>query len=124
MKNKHRAKLPKISIDFDDTIIEEPEDRNTSYNKLMLLPNARETINYLYEKYQIIIITSRINPDINQDYLNQIEWVEWFLRDRGIKFDDLTPFKPIVKYNIDNKNVEFDGDWVKLRKVLERRENE
>ncbi len=124
MKNKQRSKLPPISIDFDNTIVLEPEDRKTPYNQLKLLPNAREIINYLYEKYRIIIITSRISPEVNQDYLNQIEWIEWFLKDRGIKFDELSKFKPIVKYNIDNRNVEFDGDWVKLRKVLERRENE
>jgi len=124
MKNKQRLKLEAIGIDFDDTIIKEPKDWKTPYNQLLLLPNAREIINYLYEKYQIIIVSSRINPEINQDYLDHIEWIEWYLRDRGVKFDELAKFKPIVQYNIDNRNVEFDGNWLKLRKKLELKEND
>lgn len=118
-----KTRKESISVDFDNTIVVEPKDRKHAYNNLILLPNAREIINYLYEKYQIIIISSRINPEINSNYLEHIEWIEWFLHNRGIKFDELAKFKPIVKYNIDNRNVEFDGDWIKLRKKLELRES-
>jgi guanylate kinase len=85
-----------ISIDFDDVIV---YDNYPQIGKL--LPNAKTTINYLYERgHEIIINTCRIN----------VQEVKNFLKGENIKYDWINKNSPrqIKKYGTDTKKISCD----------------
>lgn len=113
--------MPTIAIDFDGTIT-----RYSGYKgKLVFdLPfgGAKKYINKLRKDgWTIIINTTR----------KEILDVEMYLRDWGIYYDfvnynpqnqerDLSDKKVIADVYLDDRNVEFDGDWGKAFEKIKK----
>jgi hypothetical protein len=96
-----------LAIDFDGTIVEHQFPRIGT-----ILPDAKETINRLYEEgHKIIIWTCRNNtepshyPDPNWEQAPLTEVVN-FLRRNGIKFHSINENHPDI------------GFWLESRKVF------
>ena len=121
MNQNNREKLPAICFDFDGVIVEHNdnwENNPIPFKELQLLPGATEVINKLYEKYRIIINSARFNFYIlGDESYRQITGVQNFLHDNGIKFDDISPYKPIAEYYIDDKALLF-VSWEEIKRIV------
>ena len=85
---------------------------------MQLLPDAKEVINKLYEKYRIIIHSARFNFHIfGAESYRQITGVQNFMHDNGIKVDDISPYKPIAEYYIDDKALLF-VSWDEIKRIM------
>jgi hypothetical protein len=113
-----------ICIDFDATLF----PWGGISDDIQPLPGAVETVKALKDKgYKIVIFTSRMSPTWwkaegweNDMYTNITQW--GIVCDRliryGIPFDLITCEKvPAIAY-IDDKAIEFRGDWEEIRKRL------
>lgn len=94
-----------LGIDFDDVIA-----HNTGYPEftpLEPLKGAKESIQILKDKgWKIKIYTARPWADHRK--------IERYLKQHDIYFDDVVCGKLLVKWMIDDRNIEFDGDWSKI----------
>ena len=90
-----------IGIDLDQTIAA------TEPPKFELgepLPGAVEYINKMWEDgYKPIIYTARGWDEYNV--------IEWWLDNHNIPYRRIICGKPLFKWIIDDKNIEFKGDW-------------
>jgi len=97
-----------LGIDFDNTLA-----HNTGYptfEPTVPLDGAIEAMNELAKKWKITIYTSRHWADYQI-----IE--DWLIR-HNIPFRRIICGKPLFKYMIDDRNIEFKGKWKKtLKKV-------
>lgn len=113
-----------VCVDFDGTLFPwgEIDDVKPPY------PGAVDTVKALKESgYRIVIFTSRMSPtwwfaegwpDDAYTYVVQRSIVEERLALWKIPWDDITSEKvPAIAY-IDDKAIEFRGDWKEIRKRL------
>ncbi|ADC64719.1 Haloacid dehalogenase domain protein hydrolase type 3 [Ferroglobus placidus DSM 10642] len=119
MCNFEKAPKPKtIAIDLDGTILEYDGWKGHSHFGKPL-PGAREALQKLKEEgFVIIIWTTR----------GDREKVARYLKEQGIPFDYINenPYQPpdssnkiYADYYVDDRAVEFKGDWQEvLKKVL------
>lgn len=109
MKLRTEEELKWIGVDFDGTIF-----GNTGYPEYLLtepLPGAKDALQRMADQgWKIIIYTSR--PWVEH------EVVESHLEKHGIPFRRIVCGKMFVKYMVDDRNVEFDGDWDKVLKKI------
>ena len=91
-----------LGVDFDDTIA-----HNSGYPDFIPQPpieGAVEALRVLDKKgYKIVIYTARHWAD----YQN----IEAYCRKYGIPARRIICGKPLFKWIIDDKNIEFHGDW-------------
>lgn len=101
--------LRDVIIDFDDTIA-----NNTGFPEFKLqkpIKDARESIEELIRKgYNIVIFTVR--PSL--DYYMIIRWLKKY----KIRFNKLICDKPLGRYYIDDRGIEFKGNWNKVLKKI------
>jgi histidinol phosphatase-like enzyme len=97
-----RKQLNWIGVDFDDTIV-----KNTGFpdfEPTEIIDGAKEALDELVKNgYKLVIFTARSWSDH--------ELVEDFLKDNGIKFKSVICGKPLFHRMIDDRNIEFNGDW-------------
>ncbi len=75
------------------------------------IEGAVPAVNLLTSKgYKIIIHTARPWSDY--------ENIENWLNDNGIIFSRIICGKPLVKFSIDDRNLEFHGDWNEVLKKI------
>ena len=98
-----------LGIDFDDVIA-----HNTGYPDFTPtepLNGVREALDKLhFDGWKIKIYTARPWSDHRK--------VERYLKDHNIYFDDVICGKILVKWMIDDRNIEFKGDWKKVLKKI------
>ena len=107
---KHR---PRLMIDFDGVI--HAYSRGGEYNGIYDYPvdGIRSFINKMKKKYDICVFTARIgnDPPHHMDlFSTRGEVIEWLIK-HDIYFDKLTNKKLPATAYIDDKAVEFTGDW-------------
>ncbi len=91
---------PAIVIDIDGVILR---------NRVEIIPNTKNAIDRLREKYRIILHTSRYQCDRKRTMAT--------LREYGIKYDRIVFGKPIGEFYIDDKALIF-KDWKTICKKL------
>ena len=98
-----------LGVDFDKTIAN--TGGHPDYIPREPLPGAVEALKALDKKgYKIVIYTARHWAD----YIN----IEAYCKEYGIPVRRIICGKPLFKWIIDDKNIEFDGDWGKVTKKL------
>lgn len=106
-KNSQRDNLRRICIDLDGTIV---ENEYPAFGRLK--NNAKKVINELYDNYKICILTARLDPELNnfdEDKILLIKKnIETFLKEKGIKFDEIKG-KPVALLYIDDRGHRFTG---------------
>jgi hypothetical protein len=113
----------KIAVDIDDTIVKQEEDFDITEFGIPL-PNAIEALNKLrLNGWTIILHSCRTTPDVNPGYdleilkMNVMMWAD----ENGVPYDDVWvgEGKPLADVYLDNKAMEFHGDWKLVMQKLE-----
>jgi predicted mannosyl-3-phosphoglycerate phosphatase (HAD superfamily) len=112
-----------ICIDFDGTIVDHKYPEIGSLKK-----GAREVINELFQKHEIVIFTCRSNSNSSKDDLHK---AKKFLEMNGILFDEINENASDVTFGcwpklyadiyIDDRSLFFVDDWDKIREELIRK---
>jgi hypothetical protein len=98
-----------LGVDFDGTICY--SSGHPDYIPGEPIPGAVETLKDLDRQgYKITIFTARHWADYHN--------IERYLENWGIPFRRIICGKPLLSKMIDDRNVEFDGDWSKIRQKL------
>ena len=115
MKPRTEEDLMWLGTDLDKTIAD-----NTGHPEYLLtkpMPGAREALIKLESRgFKIIIYTAR--P------WNDYEKIENFMLYHDLPFRRIICGKPLFFRVIDDRNIEFDGDWDKVLKKLDILEKE
>lgn len=103
---------PRICIDLDGVIHRYSKGYQDGSFYDPPTPGAKKAIDWLKEHYEIAIFTARMVPDDDRFApVTSKEDVEKYLRDNDIYFDEVTGHKlPAVAY-VDDRAIEFKGDW-------------
>lgn len=108
---------PRIAVDFDGvihkyskgwfdgSIYDEPVD------------GARQSLEILSQRYDVIIFTTRLNPNLSGEKLpeheaNLKEWLTKYGFLEGVHYTELTALKPKAKLYLDDRALKFDS-WDK-----------
>ena len=65
------------------------------------LPGGQEAMMTLHEKYWVVVLSARANKP------SGIEWIENWLRQHGIYFDEVTDRKPPAIAYVDDRAIKF-----------------
>lgn len=99
-----------IGVDFDGTLA------YSSYPDFEIqepLPGAVEAMQTLHsEGWKIVIYTARPSVDYPK--------IEAWCRKHNIPIRDIHCGKPLFRYMIDDRNIEFDGDWAKTLSKIKK----
>ncbi len=112
--------IKSICIDFDGVI--HPYKK---WNGGKLNPDpisgTREAINYLKNKYKIIIFTTRASERYNQTPSRGelVKNVKDWLKSNDIYFDDVTADKIGAVAYIDDKAIRFEDNWNQILKMVD-----
>ncbi len=91
-----------LGIDFDNTITN--NNGHPNYTPTTPIDGAVETLNKLAgDGYKIIIYTARPWSDYHN--------IEKYCENHGIPMRRIICGKPLFNLVVDDKNIEFDGDW-------------
>ena len=104
-----------LCIDFDDTLF----NRSTEEP----IQGAVEALRQLTsEGYTILILSSRINPELWGDLIKfrEKEISDW-MKQHNIPYDKIVAFKPPADLYIDDKALRFEGDWESTREEILKR---
>ena len=111
---------PRIMIDLDGVVHRYSKgfDDGTLYDDPM--PGAKEFIDSMKDIYEIVIFTARVSTTkIRFAPASSIKYVEEWLNKHNIYFDLVTSDKlPAIAY-IDDRAIEFKGDWNYVRERFE-----
>lgn len=111
-----------VCIDFDGVIHQFSKgwSDGSIYDPPMM--GAKEELERLVSKgYKVIILTTRLNPEVNEDInLERNKLTKW-LADNGFKLEvhyhDLTAIKPIAGVYIDDRAIRF-TNWKDMSKYF------
>ena len=95
-------KLTHIGVDWDNTIF------NTSgypnYEPTAIIPGAKEGLDKIVAMgYKVVVFTARPWADL---YL-----LKHLIKEHNLPVDQIICGKPLFLFLIDDKNIEFHGDW-------------
>ena len=115
------AKKPRLSLDFDGTLVTETWPEIGDW-----LPGAEKALKTLAKHYEIVIFTLRVAPvlqdekTVHRDAQKQVEAIKAKLASIGLGDIEVwqRPYKPPCKYFVDDRNVEFSGNWPKVVRKL------
>jgi len=101
--NTYNIQPPKdpetIAVDLDNTIMDKDE---------MPIDGAKDALQKLKNKgFDIVIYTARFSGTPEEEHQSLMSYIEGLLHKHGIPFDDISISKPICKYYIDDRGVEF-----------------
>ena len=107
---------PKIMIDLDGVIHRYSKGFHDGSLYDGPMPGAKEFIDSIKDVYEVVIFTARISMTENRFVPpSSIEEVEEWLNKHDIYFDLVTSDKmPAIAY-VDDRAIEFKGDWDYVR---------
>ena len=120
--NQYREELEKsnktymISIDFDGVIHDHSKCKFTNEWTIQgdLIPGAKEAINQLSEKYNVVVISTRCNnPDGRYAV---IKWLEL----HSINVYDVADYRPPSLITVDDRAITFNGNWNQTLEDIKR----
>lgn len=104
----------RIMIDFDGVLhsYEEGFKDGTIYGTL--ISGAKEAIDELKEKYEIVIFTTRASKIYNDNADVQVKNIKEFLSKNDVYFDKITSDKLGAKAYIDDRAIRFENNWSEI----------
>lgn len=114
----------KLLIDFDGTIHKYSKkwDDGTIYD--VPFDGAREAINTLKDKYEIVIFSTRASCKENSDCQEQIQNMKNWLNRYKIHYDTITSEKIGAFRLIDDLAIPFKGDWDQVLQDIDTAEKD
>jgi hypothetical protein len=108
------GELDTLAIDFDGVVhtFDKGWHDGTCYGEP--IEGALEALDHLSKKWRLVLFTAKVKPDRPLvDGKCGYELVDQWLRDHGVRelFDEITHEKPRADYYIDDKAIEFSGNW-------------
>lgn len=117
--NKKISKLT-IAVDFDGVIHRYSEGWKDGSIYDVPLEGAKEALEKLGSKFQIVIYTTRLNPNLN-DVTDQERkmrnWFEKFGFKEGVHYHKLTSYKPKAKIYLDDRALKF-SNWLQALQTI------
>jgi hypothetical protein len=115
--------MPTCVIDFDGTIAEWAKYPDPGPP----IPGAKEALQALKDQgYDIVILSARTSDEVSKfpiDKEMEKRRMEEYLIEHKIPYDEVSKGggKPPAQFYIDDRGVEFDGDWTKvLNRIKEK----
>lgn len=109
MKPRRDGNLKWLGVDLDGTVAQ--NTGHPDYKLTKPIEGARDTLrDFKKEGWKIIVYTAR--P------WSEYELIENWLNKNHIPHRRIVCGKLLVKWMIDDRNLEFDGDWDKVRKKI------
>ncbi len=104
-----------VAVDFDGVIHKYSKGWGDGSIYDVAVEGASESLEKLVaDGWKVIIFTTRLNPEVNEDILLERNKMMKWLHDNGIilnrHFHEITAVKPSAKYYIDDKGIRF-TDW-------------
>ncbi|MEY8240051.1 MAG: hypothetical protein RPT25_06880 [Cycloclasticus sp.] len=96
---------PTIALDFDGVI---HLNQNFISSTIIIeepVPGAASAIEQLSRQYKVVVFSCRANTP------GGIEAIEDWLTVHGIEVDDVVDYKPHATVYIDDRAIQFSGDW-------------
>ena len=116
---------PLIAVDLDGTIFEYKEWKGTDHFGKPI-KGVKKSLKFLQKLgYRIVIHTTRTNHLVNNEPPKVLYWkVRKELEKHGIPFNKIyTIGKPPAEFFIDDRAVQFKGDWEEtLKEIISRRD--
>ena len=112
-----------VAIDFDGVIHQYSKGWRDGTIYDPPVEGAREAMEKLHRRYDIVIFTTRVNPamrgaDTQTDEI--IGWLERYGFRRGEHYDDITHAKPAALVYIDDRALHFTGWDLALEEFANR----
>lgn len=111
---------PNVLIDLDGVLHKYSKGQldGTIYD--CVVPGAKEFIDSIKDRYRIVIWTARLSKDDNRIFPpNSKEEIIEFLNENEIYYDEINSDKlPAIAY-IDDRAIEFKGNWEYVGKRIE-----
>jgi hypothetical protein len=111
---------PRIMIDLDGVVHRYSKGFHDGSLYDGPMPGAKEFIDSLKDVYEIVIFTARVSTTKDRFApASNIKYVEKWLNKHNIYFDIVTSDKlPAIAY-VDDRAIEFKGDWKYVRERFE-----
>lgn len=104
---------PTIAVDLDGVILEF-KDWKGVYHFGKPIKNAKRSLEMLRKMgFKIVVYSNRLNPVTNdaEPLPVLVELVKKALEKHEIPFDEISVYKPLAEYYIDDRAIRFGGDW-------------
>lgn len=116
--------MPTIVCDFDGTIAEWAKFPEPGPP----IPGAKEALQALRDQgYDIIILSARTSDEMSKNPIDkemQKRRMVEYLDEHEIPYDMVSKGeKPPAQFYIDDRGIEFDGDWTKVLDRIEEKGN-
>jgi len=113
-----------ICIDFDGVIHKYSSWNNGQLNS-EAIPGAKEAIDYLKNKFKIIIFSTRASKRYNQSPSSDelVKEMKKWLDARDIYYDDITGEKLGAIAYIDDRAIRFEENWKPIIKMVDKLHN-
>lgn len=112
---------PRLAVDFDGVIHKYSQGWKDGLIYDEPVVGSKETLAKIGEKYQIVIFSTRLNPEVNPDDHNQELMVqEWLDKNgfvKGVHYHEMTGKKPLAKIYLDDRALKFTS-WKSAEKVI------
>jgi len=108
---------PHIAVDFDGVIHRYSKGWDNGSICDIPVTGAIQTLAKLSEKYDVIIFTTRLNPDLRGEKLqdHEKEVVDWLAKHnfkKGVHYSEFMGSKPVAKIYLDGSGLRF-KNWRK-----------
>lgn len=119
-----RGRKQTIAVDFDGVIHQYSRGWQDGMIYDPPMPGAIEALERLHRRYRVVILTTRVNPDMpggNEQLKRVVDWLEEQGFEEGVHFDEVTHAKPPAVVYIDDRALHFTSWDQTLDELVERK---